>query len=318
LATEAHVVECEVGGLFLLDESDLRELDEILTAAWKEMRGDVSRRIRVEAKKCEPEMSISEGRKQISRLYPYRFSEREITLHCDSGTKIEGETFSQVTASARIRELRPTRASVAYRRADTVLKIGLLSDFMERNKITIEATPKRAVMSRIESNVRGWAESKRHASWWNVNVFGVLIAGWLLFMVSVMLFGIAKDQHGEKHEISHRASQLLNDGIAESEIAEALELLLRSETGIYGAVGEPMSNMLAWMFFVGAVALVIFALMRPRSLIGIGKTSRRLKCYRFLTRHASATAILGLIGTILVSGLGSAGWEFVRQLLSGK
>ncbi len=316
-------------GWYLLDAEDLRELDSVLAKVRKELARHASERLRKAVDdhlKRETPGTPEEVRtrqeevlRQLKDRYPHCQKEQSVTMELRSSRKVVGGTFQEVMDNPELSRDSPKNATAEIKEGDSSVKITIFP-IWDWNASTIRLSVEpdgRSISKRIRETLSEWVTSKQRPTYWESCKTLVGIVGLnLLLVVWPALLAIARSETTGSDALKQEARQLCEHGIDSSNQTQAIELVLRLQTANYrpGVLAEKKEPPTYPAVPVLAVGLMLYGLFGPKSVLGVGRSHRRLQYQRFLIR--SAKWLFGFFAvSILATGFRSWLIEAIRTRL---
>ena len=257
--------------------------------------------------------SIDEVKNEIKHRYPFNIRTHVVSVSCKSGTTIKGSTFEQIIASPEIQNEKPIRATVELRFADITVSVALFSHSFPNPEVQINCSPRnQAFAHRVVKSIIDWAESKQKYVLWSRVRWFLPFVGFMLLVTWMFTapLGFVVVSSG-KAALVQKAYDLSRQGISGTNQAEAIDILLRLTTNNYE--GDKVVGVRGWWLTLLplAVGTLLFGLLCPRSVVGIGRGCRTLAWYRLAGRCLYVVFAV-LVFAILTSALGSWLYDLVK------
>lgn len=294
-------------GVFLLGRDELKELDGLIDDAKKVIDAHVKQKIKYEAKAVADRRGIdvndSESFEQLQRKVTKDHWElrkepsRTAVIRCKSGKPFGDSKFDKVMNIAALHSERPVSASGSYAHggADIEIEVDASS-----NKIKISTRGGEELERDVVGPFIDWVLRHQRIEpwrWFSSNVLGIAIfaSGMMLLWLSLLQVRTIT----ERPSIEAKAAKIVEGGIEEDEIPEAIEHLLRLDAGLY----ETQEVLTPQSWYVGLIVIWIFALLAwlltPQTVIGVGTNTHTLLRHKWSIK-AGAWILLTIAGLILV------------------
>lgn len=279
----------ELRGVFLIPGESLLKLDDILDEVEKEFARFTNRKVNEAVNKQAAELTLDAPgakdalKKEIASGYPFKYREREVEFVCESKNKLVAKRFSDILVDPQIADKKPLFATARMRNGDAELKIRLLGQFVV-DEIDFSISPNLAFAQRAGRKIREWAEDHRRFGWYQKLAlpFGSFGFGLCVALFVVMPFGLFT-KTSNKAEVVDSARKILANGVTESEISQAMEILLRLHVDNFES--RMHFEIQPWYVTMAIVAagLLVFGTLCPKSTIGVGRQQKRLRWIEFYT-----------------------------------
>lgn len=298
MSTIIQKTSLEECGPWLLDGSSLEALDAILDEEWDRLNNNMSEQIEEEVseklrnefqkpyseffnkKPSDEKLELlkNEKREALRTSYKYR-TEREIIIFLKNGSKIITKSFKDSMRNLDLVKEVPNQFEITFNCGEIKCKIEF-NDFRKSLEVKVypenlqESNELFVVLSRWVATNR---PKKWQQMWLKINEFKV--SYWALFFLSlIMLNNIWLDQY--KYIYKEEAKQLLKDGISQSELSKAVEILLALQVNNTDSMQRP--NMPSWFIYylISGLIFCIFLSISPKNILGIGKGQEVINHWR--------------------------------------
>lgn len=309
MATILHSTQKSWKGPWLIDGDSIKELDSIIFEYWEELENrrkdllekDIKERYKSYKKiyKTNPlPDQIKENLKKHETESKFAVTEKKfyIILSKDHERSYPCESFSMAFRERTLLNETPCGFTVYLTSGDVTCKLFLDHD---TNKFEVEVKPNDiAEAKELFTALYNWVD--KH----NVNPIQKFFREISRFQLYVlvpyfftMLFAFIQVQDRKLDLVRARARQLLETGITQSNIAEAVETLLKIET-------QPSFSSIEFPKWFGValgilIYLVIMLNFQPRVILGIGKGTRKIKLWKWWQGFVLATIPLFVLTLLL-------------------
>lgn len=318
----SHPTEVSVRGPFLLNESELHRLDEVIDSVWKELGDGHEAELQDGARGLIAEIGPYEGQElqatieEIRDHYPYSQSERSVTVRFRSGRSITCETFQEIRRTSDVADETPTAFSVSLVKGEISASIesGDARVFSQGLKISVSSGTGQS--QRAKAAFHNWAISARSPVltrlWARVAADrGILILG---VMCLLLVWSYFATNFGERDNglaeyqalLKSEAAILLEDGQIDDEERRTAELILLSLSSDYlPATAQQSSRGLTVGLGVALTAIVTtggLLFIRKHLALAIGKGTQQVGRWTMWYKVATLT-IPGLLGLEILAPL---------------
>jgi hypothetical protein len=294
-----------IRGVFLIGKEELNRLDEVIAKASSEIHQFVKEELQKELDKRTKDMEgspttvIERMREFVAAEYRYTLRPTVVTLKRQDLSTIEAGSCQELLLNPDVHSVDPYEIEVDGGAA--MVRFGV-SMFDSNNCITVSVVPKESPLTnRIAGMLDDWAESTdKYSHFYHftsgptsaliTSLLGALVVAWCVFFP---ILGVVWDNGGYS-ALKVRARELNKQGIEDSNIREAVAVLMRLEADDYRGIafqGVRLAYLLAGVVIVCGIVLQYWA---PRSIVGVGKAAARLRKYKSVGEWQKP--ILGVIG----------------------
>lgn len=300
-----------VPGVFFIEEGDLIALDDILQDQFKELKKLRRAEIAAAARKKKKELpslysDLRETRKQIGQSYEFK----EISGFVQIGTTETQYASFRDAITQKACEAEIPRKFDAYYVAGKK-SIGVtLDDFTFTRQIKISVTPPDLFGGKALIDLRQWAEAKQQpwmvnlwANWWVPCLAFLCFVGWMVNAAITISRNTLRQNH-----LREEANKILNTGINGTNRDQAIEALLRIQTGI---TKEPIEEPVSSVPLIVLAVLVILGLIlwrRPMTAVGIGRGKGFIKWQQWWLWFIFKFIGVTIIGGLLLAGVRKWAW----------
>lgn len=310
---------------WLLDATQLAELDAIITDQWKRLNEYRDKKIEREVeeafsseiettypqpeKKKEKEAIRDALRQRISERYQNQNKHLEISLILAGGKKLVANSIKEAIQHAAVADAEVEKLSVNLRVADVNADFEIHADY---NQISCRVSPEALPESREAfASIRDWIAKHRPARWqsrWG----DLCLLLWIIWFAYSFLSLSILDSKSRKSPSQYQtqAVDIVKQGVSSTNQAKAIESMLALQTG-YNPNPTPSKAPRWWLPSVafGLLACLVFTI-KPGSHIGIGKAEVKVRLWR---RWVQLLTVV-LPGLLLSSFAWPALSDFIKSL----
>ena len=318
MPVQAYRYSAEITGVWFLEESKLRELDEKFEthfAALKRMRqGDVNEAARHERKRLQ-DLSLDEEEIK-SRIAEFKKEEKKRPPHANESCTISiGVAFKELATCSSFAEAisgkdlvdaRPTEFKAILQAGKNTTEVSLIEG-IAGNKFEVRVQPDGPATAAFLAEIERWAEThreERFMQWWHRQWVLWMYAVWVVFTISLNIFDAKQTSHDDLKTARAEARTLVDQGIAESNRDQALSVILR----LLSDTGPTVKRLYSGWWTLGAMIALFTVMpvvaMPPRSILGIGRGKNQLywrkQWFWFWTRFIPVTVVGGISLKIII------------------
>lgn len=303
----------KIKGPWLLDKKSLDELNETLLliegklVEYFNLLVDKTAELKLdEYRRWDEEIDIDKAKQKVKNSYPFEKSDRYILVTTREGKKIREENLSKLLKGSQIDEFNPTELRIHIEKGPCEFTLEVSTRYDGGLETRIKAMDD-SIFSDINYEISKWIDRhkpsvvmQKWSSWFPFAAFPVLMM--LVFATPLFL----KDKADiYKNELKKESVRLLKDGLTETETTKALEIILQCESGYIPETFNPgiTSNKTAGnIWFFTTIGLIVL-LVRPRTVIGLGKSKWKVGVYRKWTYFVLVFIPLSIAFPVIVSKL---------------
>lgn len=295
-------VKKEINGPWLIGNSELEELDEIVEIIDKELSKSFKVIVEEEAK-----LRVSNGRAkdiesaylQIKEYFP-NTSEKKVTLISKDEKKLIDKSIKGILKDPKLKDFSPEDLRIELQHGRNN-KFSLIIErrFDGRLSYKAESTSEDS-LEEIKYKIENWIEKHQPNSlrklWPRLTTLIGLIG--ILILASPLFIKPSETSSNYKHQVD----SLLKVGVNNQNQAKAIELLLKNSTDYNSTddVTTTLSRKTIIRLVIIGIFLIIIAIFNPKTTIGIGKYKGLLKFYKVYTRLILFTIPVVFLAPILI------------------
>jgi hypothetical protein len=284
----AHIVEKNkkrFRGPHLLDRDQLLVLGSLLEREWDELEAkresDINALVETRMEEARAQGRTTYTRDQALRHLPYELSKasREVVLELASGAECRSETIRGAVNELYDSVHSPTSLKATVISGEHSIKVELSSGILGERQVSVEP-PKSPTSKNAFVELCNWFEEIRPPFVARLYRFLSPIA-WMIVMSLALTYIWVKATGSEPAISKEAAEQILEDGLSQSEVPAALELLLRKSFDIgppTAAQAAPVDStvvLVAYLIAGSLLLIMITSSIVPDLLIGIGVAGQR-------------------------------------------
>ena len=215
----------------------------------------------------------------------------------------------------RIKELAATNElpkgieiSLRINQIEATVSIGGNSNW-QKNRLQIRVSPEASSEAHeLFGALRQWAKTYQSPLWQRLWASADNFH-WVAFVILLLVIGPSVLNSGldsRKASVVAKAQALLVDGLQPGEQTEALEILLRLQTGLMPEIEKSIP---AWfkVLFWGGLFVAVVLTIRPKVVLGLGRGADEIKRWRLWLRFVGVT-VPGLVFTSFI-------WPHIEKLI---
>jgi hypothetical protein len=326
MASISYPTKLDVPGPWLLDATNLRDLDGVVdscvarmqkrreelvaSAVAKKMEGLASKGLSEEAMK----QKADEFGKSERGTYPLNTNKRSIVVYMSGGRSADGRTFEELATVPRVSDEIPRGFALRSAIADSEITVKLAFSEYSRNLELAVSCPDPDFAQELFGRMENWVSDIQPKKWLQMWLKAGLFASILLVLVpwAFCTSYIANLQTTEKlSQVRQQARDLAKQGVTSSNETKALQLLLSIESGyepgpVPSVVQYPSPQF--WIYFGLAFSVAVAFRIPPRGAIGMWGGKRALDSQRRWIRIVSISvpsiAVSSVFVRLLVHWLG--------------
>jgi hypothetical protein len=269
----------EIQGPWLLDVEALRDLDAVIDEAWD----------RLEQRRLSKVKHLNQEDAYVP--YPLKITNKELTIYTGKDKTYITDSFDTALGDLKLLEQVPVGFDWKIESGEIRCRIRAgMSSFGRDSSLVIDVTPSEFSDAReLFVSLHQWATFKQPPYWqrlWTRLAGSLPVIFPLLFSITSFIRLAIPDPTTQA--VKAQAMDLIEQGITESNIHEAVDLLLKLEVDYTVAYSGQSVN---WFIPVLIIEAVIFIILfiRPRLILGIGKGRAVLKRWRIWLHFVGVT-----------------------------
>lgn len=300
--------EIKINGPWILEESQLEELDEVLRNIDEKLNESYEIELEREIEKELPDLlkwnekvTREQARDVVENRYPFKIKEKYAMLLSKDGKRLTDVSLLGLLKDKNIRDFNPYELQVGIKKGPIsfILEITTRYDGELQTRLISEDS----VANDINHLLNKWIRKNRPIAtiqfWSLIFPFALFPLFFLLLFSSVFFLKSEKVNYNE--ELKKEGKALLINGIDDSELNRTLEIILKLETDYTPAnyTKEPILNSTIIKIWIYGTICIVLLSISPKTTIGVGKKKRSALFYKkwiyIVTIFIPLTIILPII-----------------------
>lgn len=279
-----------LNGPWLLDSNSLKDLDKAISENWIKLEGRRVKLLNSEVKTRRanlPENMTSKELKEqldkIKQLSPHSHGIKEVRIFFSNDSRFICEDFETAFSERGLVTETPIGFEVILKSGDITCRI---EAYLE-NQLKIEVTPEELPESQeLYMALREWALNYHPAYWqrlWiSIAKYRVYFAGLIVFVTGAYIYLLQFFTYFlASSSTENKINQLLKAGIDQSNLPEAVELLLTTQIEqSTSSWTNKISPLILLLLGITIFLLMIISPIYPKVVLGIGKGSNYIRIWR--------------------------------------
>jgi hypothetical protein len=280
----------KIKGPWLLDKTSLEELNESLLLVEEKLIESFNLLVDKTAEsklkedqKWDKEIDFEKAKQKVKDSYSFEKSNKYVLVITQQGKKIKDENLSSLLKSSQIDEFNPTELRIRIEKGPCEFTLEVSTRF-DGELVTRIKSEDDSTFNDINYEISKWIDKhkpsivmQKWSSWFPFAAFP-------LFMMLVFTTPFFLKDKAEIYntELTKESAHLLKDGLTEVETTKAIEIILQRESGYIPENFNPdttINNTVGHIWLFTAIGLIIL-LVRPRTVIGLGKNKWKVSFYR--------------------------------------
>lgn len=297
--------EKQIKGPWFLDLKDLEELDAIFETIDSKLGESIERQIETRAQSYiekKEEDSVEKARKRANNFFGSKV--KKVTLISDDEKTLYDESLKGILRDSKLVGFKPKELHLSISQGYTqMFSLKVARRFDGELDYSVKC-PHQDIEDDIKYLVENWIdknEPNKVKQWWSGYASLLFTVSMICCLISVQLI-ITKTKPDLKGRYRQEINKLLTEGINEKNHSQAIELLLKytvefdseSQTEIEQINKTPLR------IFIISLCIMLFAIFRPKTTIGLGSHKGLLKFYRTYTTFVLVTVPALLIVPAIV------------------
>jgi hypothetical protein len=301
--------EIKVNGPWLLDNKGLEELNNCICVI--EMKLEEAFKIIVnrtaeskleEYKRYDDKMDLEKAKQKVSKTYPFEKSEKYALLLTKQGKKIKDDTVLSILKNSQINDFHPTELRVQIEKGPCEFSLEISSRYDGELESRVKVSDDE-IFNDINYEINKWIEKhkpnvamQKWSSWFPWAVFPIIV---IVLLWTPSLLKSRADLY--KSKLSQESFLLLKDGLNEQEATKAIEIILQQESGYIPDTFQPDVSINNTIFngWLIVLLILIILLIKPKTVIGIGKNKWKVIFYRKWTYFVLVFVPLSIVFPII-------------------
>ena len=273
--------EITIQGPWILQESELDELGNVIEVIDSKLEDALYLVIENEAKenfdefkKYDEEISLDTAKQKIVESYPFNKKESEAVLISKNRKKLVDDSLISLLKDKNLNEFYPSELLVNIRKGpiEFTLDISSKYDGELHTRLKIDDD---TIAGDINYELNQWIRKNRPnlvlQKWSSWFPYALFMAFCFLVIFSGVFFETDKDAY--KNELRNQAEQILIDGLSKEETQNAVEIMLKLQTGFVpqNYTAKHTKNSMLFNIWIVFLLIAIILLIKPKTIIGLGK-----------------------------------------------
>lgn len=270
----------------VLDEEALEHLDRVAMEILEVI--DEENRIKLEEARIEtsatwPESTLDDIDRRIHRIHGDKFTSKKVlSVKINDHKSVKVSSFEDARSHTDILSVTPISFDYKIEGAVTTASVEVTPSWLQ-----ISVYPRDSIEAdRVFGKLVAWAKSKEPGlkiKTWRSLSDGAVPLFFLSLFIVVLLSWEIQTVAPEKDSLIAAAGVLLTNGLAQEEAMEALEIMLKLETGNYDQGSQKFVVKPAFYVFMVFLAIVSFLIsLKPKNIIGLGKGRASVNKFKYV------------------------------------
>ncbi|MFV0593013.1 MAG: hypothetical protein ACK5M7_16680 [Draconibacterium sp.] len=302
--------EINIKGPWILDENQLEDLSEILaliedkinSAFEVEFKNEIERKIN-ERREWDKNLDEAKIESETSNYYPYNNKEKYAILISKDRKIIKDLTIIDLLKDQKIKDFNPSELQVEINKGSNQFRLEISSRYDGGELQTRLTIKDENLANEINYLLNRWIRKNQPNNaiqiWSSVMPFAAFFSLIALYFISGLF--LSSNIEIYQKALNQQGLELLKDSLTDNEISQAIELILKKETGYlpenYTRETQANSKILKiWLY--GTIVILMLAI-KPKTTISLGKKKRVGWFYKkwiyFVTFFVPMTIILPII-----------------------
>lgn len=282
--------EITIQGPWILQESELDELGNVIEVIDSKLEDALYLVIENEAKenfdefkKYDEEISLDTAKQKIVDSYPFNKKESKAVLISKNRKKIIDDSLISLLKDKNLNEFCPSELSIEIEKGPIEFTLDLSSKYDGELHTRLKVDDDN-IAGDINYELNQWIRKNRPnlvlQKWSSWFPFALFMALGCLMIFSAAFIETDKDAY--KNELRNQAEQILIDGLSKEETQNAVEIILKLETGFVPQNYTAKSTKKSMLFNIWIVFLLIaiILLIKPKTIIGLGKNKWKASFFK--------------------------------------
>lgn len=301
--------EISIKGPWILEEDQFEELNDALTEIEKKIFESYEVEVEREIEKELPRLSQwnekvtkQEARSKIVKTHPFTKDEQFATLLSKDGKRLTETSLIGLIKDKHTKDFTPTELHIKIEKGPISFRLEINSRYSGELQTRI-STNEDSSANDINYILNKWIRKnkpKEIVQVWS-SLFPAIIIPFLFVFLLLSIFLTETDEKSYEEKIKRDGIELLENGINESEITKAIEIILKIQTDYVpdDYVNESSLNstiMKFWMYGLICIALLAIS---PKTILGLGKNKKLASHYKMWIRFVTVLIPLTIFSLIL-------------------
>lgn len=282
--------EIAIQGPWILQESELDELGNVIEKIDLKLEDAFHLVIENEAKKnfdefkkYDEEITLDSAKQKIAKSYPFYNKASSATLFSKNRKKLVDDSLISLLKDKNLNEFYPSELLVNIQKGPIEFTLDLSSEHDGELHTRLKIDDDN-IAGDINYELNQWIRKNRPnlvlqkwSSWFPFALF--MVFALLLIFSSAF---IEKDKDAYKNELRNQAEQILIDGLSKEETQNAVEIMLKLETGFVpqNYTAKSTKNSMLFNIWIVFLIIAIILLIKPKTIIGLGKNKWKASFFK--------------------------------------
>ena len=277
-------------GPWLLDNKGLVELHECLEIIEEKLEEAFNVALEKTAelklpdyKKWDKNIDIEKAKQKVKESYSFEKSDKYVLVTTQQGKKIIENNLSSLLKGSHIDELNPTGLRIHIEKGPCEFTLEVSTRYDGELEIRIKSMDD-SIFNDINYEINQWIDKhkpnlavQKWSSWFPFAAFP-------MFTILLITTGLFLKDNADiyKTELAKESNLLLKDGLTEAETTKAIEIILQYESGYIPETFNPeitINKTVGNIWLYTGIPFIIL-LIKPRTVIGLGKNKWKVWFYR--------------------------------------
>lgn len=305
--------EKKIKGPWLLDKKSLNELNETLLLIEEKLVESFNILVDKTAEskfekyqKWDKEIDIEKAKQKVKDSYSFDKSDKYVLVLTKQGKKIKDENLSSLLKGSQIDEFNPSELRIHIEKGPCEFTLEVSTGYDGELETRIKSKDD-SIFNDINYEISKWIDKhkpnivmQKWSSWFPFAVFPIFV----ILLFTSLLFLKDKEEIYVT-ELTNESNLLLKDGLTEVEKTKALEIILQLESGYIPESFKPDTsiNKTVWNIWLYTAIGLMILIIRPRTVIGLGKNKWKVGFYRKWTYFVLVFIPLSIVFPVFISRL---------------
>jgi len=291
-----HPDSYDYKGPWLLGRADFVELEKIISTADELLQKAFEIEVAETVKSENGNLNDQELQEKITKAksrYPYDKKNKVAYFKAKNETKLAGNTLNDILKDKNINSFSPKEFHSTIQYGNNIKFTIHINRFGNRLGYELNCLDT-SINDEIKDSIEQWIEKNKpnvYVSFWSN--WGDLLTFILPMIIPVLgFFAFTSFESSSSDLAKSEAISIIKKGVDSSNVHQALETILKLEANykpdnFAPSIQKP--NPIYLKLFVFFLFLYITALIRPRTIIGVGQRKKILGFYKFWIKFVTIT-----------------------------
>lgn len=280
-------------GPWLVDKKALEELhgslgiiETILDKAYEIEVESKAKLNLAEYQNRDPKIDLSKAKIKVRKSYAFEESEKKMVLWFKESIQVEDSSLLTLLKDPQIITLHPKGIVIKIEKGPCKFELELNTKYEGELETEINGVNDK-IFNAITYEINKWIENhksnlaiQKWSSLFPWAAYPILI---LLIITTLILLPTRNTVY--EAQLLNEGQELLQDGITQDETTKALEIIIQKEIGYVPADFNPnteINSTFINIWLIVGIGIIIL-LIKPKSIIGLGKNAWKIKFYKYWT-----------------------------------